>query len=261
MALRGGDERVTSSVDARVLLEAFVAASLTALATGLGALPFMFGRPIAKRWMARAWAFAGGLMVAVSVLDLLLPAFQSGSLGAVAGGIALGVVPFWYASRWMHERQTGLAGWPSLGTARIVIVVGVLTVHSFPEGVAVGVAYGSGEAALGLTVAIAIAIHNIPEGIAVSIPLYSEGTRGWRLPGWSVFSSLPQPLMAVPAALAVTLFERLLPAAFAVAAGAMLFLVVTEMLPASVQEGASRREAGWALAAGVAAMALLRELF
>lgn len=248
-----------SGVDGRVLLEAFVAALLTALATGLGAVPFLVGWSIPKRWIARAWAFAGGLMLAVSVLDLVIPALESGSPWEVTGGIALGVVPFWFASRWIHQRNTGIAGWPSLSTARIVVVLAVLTVHSFPEGVAVGVAYGSGEAALGLTVALAIAIHNIPEGIAVSIPLYAAGTRGWQLPAWSIFSSLPQPLMAVPAALAVTLFERLLPAAFALAAGAMLFLVATEMLPASREEGASRSQAAIALLAGVAVMAVLRE--
>lgn len=251
---------VLGGAGGRVLLETFVAALLTALATGLGAVPFLAGRPISKRWIAWAWAFAGGLMVTVSVLDLLIPALTAGPLWSVSTGTVLGVVPFWFASRWIHQRNAGIAGWPSLGTARIVIVLTVLTVHSFPEGVAVGVAYGSGEIALGLTVALAIAIHNIPEGIAVSIPLYAAGTRGWRLPGWSIFSSLPQPLMAVPAALAVTMFERLLPAAFALAAGAMLFLVVTEMLPASREEGASRSEAAIALLVGGAVMIVLREL-
>ncbi len=83
-----------------------------------------------------------------------------------------------------------------------------MTVHSFAEGIGVGVAFGADES-LGLVTAIAIAIHNIPEGLAISLVLVPQGVSVLRAAGWSVFSSLPQPLVAVPAFLFVAFFDGL----------------------------------------------------
>ena len=98
-----------------------------------------------------------------------------------------------------------------------------------------GVAFGAGEA-LGVVIAIAIAVHNIPEGLAISLVLVPRGTSVSRAAGWSVFSSLPQPLMAVPAYLFVETFEPFLPVGLGFAAGAMLWLVARELLPEAFRE-------------------------
>ena len=87
-------------------------------------------------------------------------------------------------------------------------------------GLAIGVAFGSGEIGLGLIMAVAISIHNIPEGLAVSLPLRAEGVSGWRCVGWAIVSGIPQLLACVPAYLAVVAFRPILPYAFGVAAGA-----------------------------------------
>jgi ZIP family zinc transporter len=99
----------------------------------------------------------------------------------------------------------------------------------------VGVAYGAGET-LGVLISIAIAVHNIPEGLAISLVLVPRGVSVWRAAGWSVFSSLPQPLMALPAFLFVETFEPFLPLGLGFAAGAMLWLVAAELLPEALGE-------------------------
>ena len=104
--------------------------------------------------------------------------------------------------------------------------------HSAAEGIAVGAAFADGST-LGLLIAVAIAVHNIPEGLAISLVLVPRGTSVRAAAGWSVFSSLPQPLLAVPAFLFVDKFESILPAALGFAAGAMVWMVFAELLPAA----------------------------
>jgi zinc transporter ZupT len=134
---------------------------------------------------------------------------------------------------------------------RVLLILGTLFIHSFPEGVAVGVGYGAGEqdTNLGLLLALAISIQNIPEGLAVTLPLKAEGVKTWRCVLWAIFSSVPQPLAAVPAFLAVSLFQQLLPYALAFAAGAMGFLVFTELVPEGL-EGGDRNKIGTIIAFG-----------
>ncbi|MGH7545809.1 MAG: ZIP family metal transporter, partial [Gemmatimonadota bacterium] len=112
----------------------------------------------------------------------------------------------------------------------MALIVIVMTVHSFAEGVAIGVSFG-GDATLAATITIAIAVHNIPEGLAISAVLRPRDVSVLRCAGWSVFSSVPQPLMAVPAFLFVETFREALPYGLGFAAGAMVFMVLGELLP------------------------------
>ena len=114
-----------------------------------------------------------------------------------------------------------------------------MTVHSAAEGVAVGAAFADG-ATLGLLIAVAIAVHNIPEGLAISLVLVPRGASVRAAAGWSIFSSLPQPLLAVPAFLFVDTFESILPAALGFAAGAMVWMVIRELLPEALETAPSR---------------------
>jgi zinc transporter, ZIP family len=122
----------------------------------------------------------------------------------------------------------------------------------------VGVAFGDG-ATLGLLIALAIAVHNVPEGLAISLVLVPRGTSVGRAAGWSIVSSLPQPLMAVPALLFVEAFDGFLPVGLGFAAGAMLWLVAVDLLPEAVASGRVRTVA-LALAVSAAAMLVFQIL-
>lgn len=211
------------------------AALITALATGFGALPFFFVRDLGRRWLAIANAIAAGLMLGASH-GLIQEGFAYSELRTILG-VLVGVSFIAITQNRLghqHEFQVGeLRGADAL---KMLTIVGVMTLHSFSEGVGVGVSFGGGQD-LGVLITIAIAVHNIPEGLAISLVLVPRGTSAWRAAGWSVFSSLPQPLMAVPAFLFVTLFRPFLPVGLGVAAGAMIWMVMAELVPDAIEEG------------------------
>jgi zinc transporter ZupT len=142
-----------------------------------------------------------------------------------------GVVVIWLFRRWIGERDGLVLGRLSGADAmKALVIVAVMTVHSAAEGVGVGVSYGGGEA-LGILITLAIAAHNVPEGLAISLVLVPRGASVRSAAWWSVFSSLPQPLIAPFAYLFVEAFTPVLPAGLGFAAGAMLWMVWSELLP------------------------------
>jgi ZIP family zinc transporter len=235
----------------------FAAALVTALATGLGALPLAFRRQPGTSRLATANALAAGLMVGAGA-GLVVEGMRAG-----VGKTLLGVVVGWGAMA-LVDRVSGGHGEPHFGAlrgadaARALMIVGVMTAHSTAEGVGVGVSFGDGRA-FGLLIAVAIAVHNIPEGLAISLVLVPRGVSVRRAAAWSVFSSLPQPLLAVPAFLFVETFRSLLPAGLGFAAGAMGWLAVTHLVPEAVRGSARLRVAAVALpaAAGMLLFQLL----
>ena len=203
----------------------------TALATGLGAVPvFALGRR-ADALRPLLWGLAAGVMAVASVVGLLAPALDEGSGAAVAAGLVAGVL-FLVGGRSMLERRDVHVGaLRGAGVRRSVLVFGVLLVHSLPEGFAIGTAFASEQAGLGLFVLLAITVQNIPEGTTSAIPMRDAGFTPSQQFWAAVATSAPQPAGAVAAYLLVEEFEALLPVSFAFAAGAMLALVVLELVP------------------------------
>jgi zinc transporter, ZIP family len=231
------------------------AALVTALATGLGAAPFALAREVAQRRLALAGAAAGGFMLAASV-GLIAEGADYGldrvAAGAVAGAAFMLVVR--RAVRGRRDVHVGaLAG---SDAAKAVAIVAVMTIHSMAEGVGVGVSYGGGEA-LGAFVTAAIALHNIPEGLAISVVLIPRGVGVARAAAWSVFSSLPQPVLAVPAFLFVEAFLDVLPVGLGFAAGAMIWMVAAELIP-DARVGASGRAVAVALVASFGTLSAIQ---
>jgi zinc transporter, ZIP family len=216
----------------------FLLALLTAVATGLGALPFAFAKHPTRSWLGASNAVAAGLMLAAS-FGLIYEGVNYGVFRTLAGAL-LGLGFIVAARRLLRqdEHPAIFAGMGGLDARKALLIVGVMTVHSFTEGVGIGVSFGGGQA-LGLFISLALAVHNIPEGLAISLVLVPRGV-GWvRAAWWSVFSSLPQPLMAVPAFLFVELFRPLLPYGLGFAAGAMIWMVFSELVPDALEETSS----------------------
>ena len=211
-----------------------ILAFLTAVATGIGALPFLFVRDIARSRLGATNALAAGLMASASIL-LVLEGAAHGWRGT-ASGVLAGAVFVWLSGRWLDTRDDlDVGALRGANAKKAILIMGVMTVHSFAEGVGVGVSYGGGEA-LGLFITAAIALHNVPEGLAIALVLVPRGIGVWAAAGWAVVSSLPQPLLAPPSFLAVEAFEPILGPGLGFAAGAMLAMTVTELIPEALEQ-------------------------
>jgi zinc transporter ZupT len=210
------------------------AALITALATGLGALPFFIFKSISKHWLGIFNSVAAGLMLGAS--HGLISEGSRLDVGLMLLGLVAGVVVIALLnSRLEADHGAHFHAFQQAGGTKSLLIVGVMTLHSFAEGVGVGVAYGGGDV-LGGFITTAIAIHNIPEGLAISLVLVPRGISPGKAGLWSIFSSLPQPLMAVPAFLLVTVFRAFLPFGLGLAAGAMIWMVFAELMPDAIEE-------------------------
>ncbi len=218
----------------------FFFALLTALATSLGVLPFAFIRTVSARGMAIANAIAAGLMLGASFGLLVEGTHHSG--WATFIGTNLGILFIVVTQRLLGHgdgEETAFLGARGAGARRMLFVIAIMTVHSFAEGAAVGVSFGGGTA-LALAITLAVAVHNIPEGLAITAVMRPQGESLLSCAWWSLFSSLPQPLAAVPAFLFVDYLHAALPYGLGFAAGAMIFMVLVELLPAAYEEAWSR---------------------
>ena len=240
--------------------DTIIAATITVLANGLGGLPFVFIREFPVNVARLGWAVSGGLMLSASVFNLIMPGVKDAGITPVAIGIFLGAAMMVLAALWLQRHDYEVSGLSEAGSRRAILVLATLFIHSFPEGLAIGVAFGSGEVGLGLVMAVAIAIHNIPEGVAVSLPLRAEGVSGWKCVGWAIFSGTPQLIAAIPAYLAVIAFRQILPYAFGVAAGAMILLVMSEMIPESRVNESQRLSSAVAGMSGFLTMMMLQNI-
>jgi ZIP family zinc transporter len=231
--------------------------SFTALATGLGAVPFLFVRSVSPRGVAYANAIASGLMLG-ACFGLLLEGTESGTWATIIGA-NLGVLFILGTQRTLDRYSIQLGPTRSPGGRRALLMIVVMTVHSFSEGVAVGTSFGGGMSLAALITA-AIAVHNIPEGLAISAVMRPQGTSVPRCAAWSVFSSLPQPIMAVPAYLLVETFTAILPYGIGFAAGAMVLMVFLELLPEAYQSAPKPRVA-LLVSVSLAGMILFQRFF
>jgi zinc transporter ZupT len=250
-----------SVVDAPVadwLIVTLLAAG-TAVATGLGALPFLVLKDLSARVLALASAAAGGAMLGASI-GLINEGMKNNGAGGewrTTIGAAAGFVLITLLQKLVPDSDDLTVGSLSAANAkRAILVLGVMTIHSAAEGVGVGVSFAGGEA-FGLAITLAIAVHNIPEGIAISAVMVPKGTPVWKAAWWSVFSSIPQPLLALPAFLFVDAFAWWLPVGLGIAAGAMIWMVVAELLPEALED-AKRGPVALATGAGLAAMLALQ---
>ncbi|MGF1453026.1 MAG: ZIP family metal transporter [Opitutales bacterium] len=232
-------------------------ALITALATGLGALPFLIRRHPKRHWLGRANALAAGLMLAASFGLIYEGLDQPSGEWRVLAGLIAGMAFILLSKRWLdHHPGISVANLKGADARDALLIFGVMTLHSFTEGVGVGVSFGGGEK-LGVYIATAIALHNIPEGLAISLTMVPKGTPVWKAGLYAIASSLPQPLMALPAFWFVEVFAPLLPVGLGFAAGAMLWMVFAEIIPEALEEETSGN-VGLIVTLGIASMTILQ---
>lgn len=202
----------------------------TALATGVGALPVLaLGGERARAAQGALAGLAAGVMAVAAIVGLLEPAARQGSTVTVTGAALAGALALVLSRRLLNDRAHGHGR--SEAGARSLLVIGVLFAHSLPEGLAIGSAYASSQVGIGAFVIAAIAIQNVPEGTATAAAMQPAGYGRWQQVWGAVLTSVPQVPGALVAWLAVEQVRGLLPASFALAGGAMLALVVVDLLP------------------------------
>lgn len=244
-----------------------VIASLVAgLGTVLGAAGILLFRRLSPRVETTLLAAAAGIMLAASVFSLLLPAMEAAAAqdsplggGVVAAlGLLFGAGLFALAHRAMPHQHfvKGREGLDSVTIRRLWLFVLAITLHNFPEGLAVGVGAGQEDFGKGLALTLGILMQNMPEGLIAAVALYALGYGLWAAFGLSALTGLVEPLGGILGAATVGILEALLPWALAVAAGAMITVVGGEMIPETHRKGHENRATA-ALLIGFAAMLLL----
>ena len=238
-----------------------VASLVAGLATGFGALPVLFTKRVSDKLLDVMLGFAAGVMLAATSFSLLVPSIDLGGPWVAVLGLLLGAVVLHLIDRFIPHFSPafGVEGPPSR-LSRIWLFVLAITIHNFPEGLAVGVSFGSGDVAAGLVIATAIGLQNMPEGLAVALPLLREGYTRRKALGYGTLTGLVEPLGGLLGAAIVVISKPLLPWGLAFAAGAMLFVIADEMIPESHRKG-YEREATFGLIAGFVIMMLLDVIF
>ena len=244
--------------------QALIATLFTWFMTALGAGLVFFFKTIKRNALDAMLGFAAGVMIAASYWSLLapaiemaegsnLPAWVPATSGFLAGGAFL-----WIVDKLLPHLHPGFPKEEAEGLStswrRSVLLVLAITIHNIPEGLAVGVAFGAlaadlPSASLGgaIALAIGIGIQNFPEGTAVSVPLRREGLSRFKCFWYGQLSGIVEPVAAVIGAAVVIIARPILPYALAFAAGAMIFVVVEEVIPESQHNGNTDLATGGAI--------------
>ncbi|NNU79437.1 ZIP family metal transporter [Halovulum dunhuangense] len=250
------------------VLLGFLAALAAGAMTAVGALPVLTGRGVSARGADAMLGFAAGVMLAASFFSLILPGLGHAADQApgnrywpatvAALGVLLGIVLLLALDRVLpHEHfQKGREGPVAQSLQRVWLFVLAITIHNIPEGAAVGVGFASGDIAKGMTLAAGIGLQNAPEGMAVALAL-----SGLHFPprlafGIAAATGAVEPVAGLLGAWAVSLAAPLLPWGMMVAAGAMIGVIVQEIIPETQRRGHAR-QAMTGLGVGLSAMMFL----
>jgi len=244
-----------------MILLGFLASLLAGLSTGVGALPVLFFKDVSDRVLDVMLGFTAGVMLAASSFSLLVPALELSNVWTVSVGFSAGALVIHLIDRYTPHVHiwTGAEGPKSPRLSGLMLMVIAITIHNFPEGLAVGVSFGGGDVARGVLVGLAIGLQNMPEGLAVAFPLVREGYSRVRSLWIATLTGLVEPVGGLLGVALVSLAEPLLPWGLAFAAGAMVFVVSDEIIPESHRKG-FEREATFGLIVGFIVMMMLETI-
>jgi ZIP family zinc transporter len=240
-------------VGQNTVLQALIATLFTWFVTALGAALVFFFKTINRKVLDGMLGFAAGVMIAASFWSLLAPAIEMAEESSMPAwipattGFLMGGLFLWIADKIIPHLHLGFPMEEAEGVKtswhRSILLVLAITLHNIPEGLAVGVAFGalasdlpSATMAGAVALAIGIGIQNFPEGAAVSVPLRREGFSRLKSFWYGQASGIVEPIAGVLGALSVILIKPILPYALSFAAGAMIYVVVEELIPESQLE-------------------------
>jgi ZIP family zinc transporter len=235
------------------IVQALLATCFTWGVTALGASTVFFFKTINRQVLDGMLGFAAGVMIAASYWSLLAPAIEMAEASGgpawlpATAGFLLGGAFLWGVDKLLPHLHLGYPTEEAEGLPtswrRSVLLVTAITLHNFPEGLAVGVAFGAAAVGLesaavagAIALALGIGLQNFPEGMAVSVPLRREGMSRFKSFWYGQLSGTVEPMAGVIGASAVLLMRPILPYALAFAAGAMIYVVVEELIPESQLE-------------------------
>lgn len=248
-----------------VVLLGMIASLLAGLATGLGALPTLYFKEISDKLLSIMLGGAAGVMLAATAFSLIVPGIDYGNLMwpgkgiyAMAFGMMIGILFLHYADQRLPHEHAGLMmpSSRSRSMRKIWLFVIAITIHNFPEGLAVGVSFGAEDWRNGAILAIAIGLQNVPEGLAVALPLAGLGYDRRKAVWVALFTGLVEPIGGLLGVAAVTVFKPLLPFGMGFAAGAMLFVICDEIIP-EIHTRKDTRAATFAIMGGFIIMMML----
>jgi ZIP family zinc transporter len=218
-------------------------------------------KEISHRTLDTMLGFAAGVMLAATAFSLLVPAIELGGVWITVLSFLVGGFFVYLLDRYVpHEHLIKGVEGPPASLSKVTLLILAITIHNFPEGLAVGVSFGSGDIAAGLVIAIAIGLQNIPEGSAVAFPLVREKFSRRKALWYATLTGLVEPLGGLIGVSLVTLAQSILPYGLAFAGGAMAFVVSHEMIPESHRRG-HEIESTLGFMVGFAVMMLLDTVF
>lgn len=250
-----------------VVAAALLATFGTATATAVGGLPVFAAKSISQKTTSAMLGFGAGVMLAATAFSLIVPGIEAAEQAGqnplwaattVAVALLLGGAAMIAADRALPHQHfiATSAAQSARELKRIWLFVGAIALHNFPEGLAVGVGFGSGELSNGVALATGIGIQNLPEGLVVALALAAVGYSAAFAASVAALTGLLEPLGGLLGAGVVSMSEALLPWGLGIAAGAMLFVVSHEIIPESHRKG-HERLATLGLMAGFAVMMTL----
>ena len=245
------------------ILMGAVAATIAGLATGVGALPVLFVKNVSERVLDTLLGFAAGVMLSATMFSLIVPAIDLGGIWRTLVGFIAGVIFIEVADMLLPQfhPQPGIGTEGPKSTLRKTwLFAFAIAIHNFPEGLSVGVGFGTDNISAALILALAIGLQNMPEGLAVALPLSREGYSKPRAVLYATLTGLVEAPAGLIGAAAVIIMAPLLPYALAFAAGAMLYVISDEIIPETHRRG-YEREATFGLIAGFCVMLVLDNLY
>jgi ZIP family zinc transporter len=224
--------------------------TVTGLVTGLGAVPVLLGSHVSHRVYDASLGLAGGIMIAASVFGLIIPGTEQGALWQVMLGVFLSGFGLLAGNRLIPHVHTEFQQWRGHGGAeaeesliddrlrRAVLIGGAITLHNAPEGLAMGIAFASGLENVAFVLAVVIGLQNVPDGFAFAVPVSQSGVSTPKVVAYTTLSgTVPQVLASVFGFGLVGVAQGVFPVAAGFAAGAMLAVVLREMVPSSHGHG------------------------